>query len=495
MAHEDERELESDGGASGALGEGEETTTVREHPSGIDTEAEARLSELADANAPVEAMAREAESAEAPEAADFLESLGTERSSSLVNTMTDDAAAEALAYMQAPLAAGILEDLPAEEAAGYLGRMDPDDAADLLQALAKESADAILGVMPPRVAASLGALALYDPETAGGLMTTRVVRVPDDTTVAEAIRRIRDGAADDEDTFFYVYCVDDRGRLSGVVNLRNLLLAEPETPVEEVMSRDLVVLRAGMDQEDVAREFERYDHLALPVLDERERLLGVVTIDDVIDTIRAEQTEDALKQVGAGASEVVYDTVRAKLRSRTPWLVVNLGAALLAALVILQFEDSIQALPLLAVLMPVIANQAGNGGQQSLAVTLRGLILGEVRRQRVGELLVRETVFGLITGVLVGAILGAGIGVLGAMGALDGGWRLGVVAGVSMALSLGLGCLFGAGIPILMERLKFDPATASTVFLIMLTDMISFAAFLGFAALFHSWLIAEAGGG
>jgi magnesium transporter len=467
-------------------------TVVREHPTGVDTEAEQRLATLYDANASTAELVREAEAAEAPEAADFLETLERDDSVRLVHSMADEAAAEALAHMELPLAATILCDLPAPESASYLALMDPDDAVDLLQELEKPRADAILAELPPRRAAALGTLALYDPETAGGLMTTRVIRVPDDTTVTEAVRRIRASVEHDEEEFFYVFCVDDQGRLTGVVNLRALLLAQPETPIQEIMSRDLVVLRATMDQEAVAREFERYDHVALPVLDERDRLLGVVTIDDVIDTIRQEQTEDALKQVGAGPSEVVYDTVAKKLRSRSPWLVVNLGAALLAALVILQFEEAIAALPLLAVLMPVIANQAGNGGQQSLAVTLRGLVLGEVRRQRVGKLLLRETIFGFLTGVLVGAILAGGMAVLGALDLIDGDWKLGLVAGVSMAVSLALGCLMGTGIPLLMERLKFDPATASTVFLIMLTDMISFAAFLGLAAVLGSWLLPPA---
>ena len=465
-------------------------TIVRDHPTGVDTEAERRFAQLVETNAPTEEIAREAENADAADAADFLETMGSTESVELVNTMADASAAEALAHMQAPLAASILEDLPPAEAAGYLLRMEPDDAVDLIQALDKQHADAILAAFPPRKAAALGSLALYNPETAGGLMTTKVIRVPDDSTVAEAVRRIRSSKHED-DQFFYVYCVDNRGRLTGVVNLRNLLLNDPDTPIAQIMSTDIVALRAGMDQEAVAREFDRYDHIALPVLDEGDRLLGVVTIDDVIDTIRAEHTEDALKQVGAGASEVVYDSVRDKVKARAPWLILNLFAAMLAAIVVLQFEGAIQTLPLLAVLMPVIANQAGNGGQQSLAVTFRGLILGEIRRQRVGTLLFRETIFGLLSGLIIGVIFGAGIAFFGSVGLIDSGWRLGLVAAIAMTVSLAVGCLVGAAIPILMERLKFDPATASTVFLIMLTDMISFAAFLGLAAILSTWLLAE----
>lgn len=468
-------------------------TTVRDHPTGVDTEAEQRLTQLVEANATPEAIAREAENAEAPDAADILETMGSSESVEVVSSMEDEAAAEALAHMQPPLAATIIEDLPAAEAAEYLARMDPDDAVDVLQAVRGPVADAVLAELPARRAAELGTLALYDPESAGGLMTTKVLRVPDDTTVGEAVRRIRASAHEDE--FFYVYCVDAHGRLTGVVSLRALLLAEPDTPVAELMKRDLIVLRAQTDREDVAREFDRYDHVALPVLDDGDRLLGVITIDDVIDTIRAEHTEDALKQVGAGPSEVVYDTVREKFRARTPWLILNLGTAFLASAVVLQFEGAIQTLPVLAVLMPVIANQAGNGGQQSLAVTLRGLVLGEVRKQHVGKLLLRETLFGMLTGLVLGTILGACIAGLGSAGLIGAGWKLGLVAAGAMTFSISIGCLVGTGIPILMERLRVDPATASTVFLIMFTDTLSFAAFLGLASVFHGWLVSGTPGG
>lgn len=445
------------------------------------------VDQLLDDGASHEELARGIEAQQPADAADSLESLEPEDSARVLGEMHDHAAAEALAYMQAPLAVTVLRDATPEYAARLLRLMDPDDAADLLQALPVEMADTILRAMPRRAAARLGKLARYDPETAGGLMTTDFVKLRTEDTVERAIERIRREAEDAD--LYYLYAVDEQDRLRGVVNLRSLLLKPPGTRIDEAMNSDVVALKATLDQEEVARAFDRYDHVALPVVDDADRLLGVVTIDDVIDTIRAEHTEDALKQVGAGPSESVHETVRSKLRARTPWLVINLLTAQLAASIVLLFTDLIEAVALLAVLMPVVANQSGNAGQQSLAVTLRGLVLGEVRSQRVGRLLLRETAFGVIAGLIVGLVMGLGLVLLGLSGAIDADWRLAVITSVSMAGALAAGCLMGAGMPILMERWKIDPATASTIFLTMLTDSISFLAFLGLAWVLRGWLL------
>lgn len=450
-------------------------------------EGEEEIDRLVESGASHEEIARGVETREPADAADFLEGLEPEHSARVLGSMADQAAADALAYMQPPLAVTVLRDATPEYAAGLLRRMAPDDAADLLQALPVETTDAILRAMPRRAAAKLGKLARYDPETAGGLMTTDFVKLRTEDTVERAVERIRREAEDAN--LYYLYAVDDQDRLRGVVNLRSLLLAPPGTSIADAMDPEVAALMATLDREEVARAFDRYDHVALPVVDDADRLLGVVTIDDVVDTIRAEHTEDALKQVGAGPAESVHETIRSKLRARTPWLAINLLTSQLAALIVLTFHGLIEAVALLAVLMPVIANQSGNAGQQSLAVTLRGLVLGEVRPDRVWRLLSRELLFGMIAGLLVGALLGSGVLLMGSLSLIEADWRLAAITSVSMAGALAAGCLTGAGIPLLMERLKFDPATASTIFLTMLTDSISFFTFLGLAWLMRSWLV------
>ncbi|MHC4975060.1 MAG: magnesium transporter [Planctomycetota bacterium] len=451
-------------------------------------ESDEAVAALIEADAPIEEIARGVEEQDAPDAADTLEDLEPEASAEVVRQMEDESAAEALSHMDLALAATNLRDQEPSYSARLLGLMDPDDAADLLQEIPQEDADAILHQMPRRIAAKLGQLALYEPDTAGGLMTTDLIKLTDHDTVSEGINRIRAAAADDAE-LYYLYVTDAEGRLRGVVQMRSLLLSQPETRIADVMLTDIVALKTSLDQEEVARAFDRYDHLALPVIDDDDRLMGVVTIDDVIDTIRAEHTEDALKQVGAGASESVRETIRTKIRSRTPWLVVNLITAQAAAIVVLFFTDLIDKVAMLAVLMPVIANQAGNAGNQSLAVTLRGLVLGDIRKDRVSTLLLRETIFGLLTGMLTGAILGGVIVLLGTSGVIDIEWKIGIITALAMSGSLAAGCLVGTAIPIIMERFRFDPATASTIFLMMLTDMISFATFLGLAWLLQQWLL------
>lgn len=471
-------------------GEGE---TVYHHAERPVEGSDERIAALIQAEAPPIELARELETAEPADAADTLESLEPAESLSVIQAMSDEAAAEALAHMELPLAATVLPDLSPSEAARLLRLMEPDDAADLLQTLPREKAEPILRAMPRRTAAMLGKLALYDPKTAGGLMTTDFLSLKSSSTVNDALQYFRErGAMVEGSDIYSIYCTDEDGRLEGVLDIRLLLGADPEKRVSDLMNRDVEFFHPALDREEVARAFDRYDFLVLPVVDDDRRVLGVVTVDDVIDIIRAENTEDALKQVGAAPEERVYTTLRDKVKGRLPWLVVNLGTASLAAVVVMIFSGLVKQMEFLAVLMPVIANQAGNAGNQSLAVTLRGLVLGQVRTEQVWTLLFRETVFGLVTGLVTGVLLGMATALVMSPDLGDASWRLGAVAAVAMAGALAAGCFMGAGIPIVMERLKFDPATASTIFLLMLTDMISFAAFLGLAYALRGWLMAGA---
>ena len=456
--------------------------TVIQDPGDV-AEHEERIDALVGSDAPAEEVARHVELLDAPDAADTLERLETDDSVEVIDRMKDEAAAEALSHMQLPIALTIFADFSIEEAARYLALMEPDDAADLLQELPDERSRALLQRLP----AELGRLVQHDPETAGGLMTTEFVSLPVSGSVADAIESIR--RRPDEVIKDFVYCISAGGVLEGVIALRDLLLAAPSETVENLMHRDVDAMRPDVDQEDVAEIFDRYDYFTLPVIDENNRLLGIVTIDDVVDIIRAEQTEDAFKQVGAGVGEAVYSSLGQKIRSRLPWLLVNLLMAGLAAAVVFQFEYLIEEIAILAVMMPVIANQAGNAGHQSLAVTLRGLVLGDVSKERVAPLLLRETALGLITGFVTGGAMALVIWGLSSSGVIESSPRVGLVAMVAMTGALSVGCLIGTGIPLLMDRVGFDPATASSIFLTMLTDTAAFATFLGLASVLQQWLL------
>jgi len=471
--------------SSASPSQASDAVVLREADAPLDVDQ--RMAELVQEQATPEEAASVIETLPPPDAADTLEELEPEDSARILDAMEAERAAEALAEMERPLAASILQhDLEASEAAEILAQMEPDEAVDLLQSLPQPRAEAILRAMPRRKARALRALTRYDPETAGGVMTTDFLRLQEAWTVGQAREAIRQHP--DEIEYLDLYCVDEEGRLVGAVNIKSLLLARSGQPLRDVMERELVVLKPEQDREEVARIFDRYDYLTLPVVDEDRHLLGVVTIDDVLDIIRQENTEDAYKQVGAGPGEAVYSPIAKKVRSRLPWLTVNLITGSLGAVVISRFEPLIANVAFLAVLMPMIANQAGNAGQQSLAVTLRGLVLGEVRRGRIAPLLAREAALGAISGAIAGALLGLIVAGLGLGGLIDVPWQLGFVVAAAMTGALTVGCLVGAGIPLVMQRLGQDPATASTIFLTMLTDASSFFTFLGLAAAMHDVL-------
>lgn len=436
------------------------------------------------------ALATAMEKQEAPDAADALESLEEDEAAEVLSEMDDQLAADALAEMETPLAVSVVDDIVDENpsyAALLLELMAPDDAADLLQALDEKRRNKVLGAIDAPLAKRLAALLHYDEESAGGIMTTDFLALRDDWTVQKAVDFIRSSPVS-EDT--HSALVTDRtGKLVGMIPLRKLLLVKPAEQLRDLMETGIRSVTTDTDREHVAHEIDRYDHDMLPVVDAQERPLGIVTVDDVIDIIRAEHTEDVQRAVGAGAQEAVYSPLTTKIKSRFPWLLVNLFTSTVAAIVVLQFDDLIGSLAILAVLMPVIANQAGNAGQQSLAVTLRGIVLDEVRAARIAPLLAREAAVGLINGIIAGVLVGGGLALVNLFTWGDEHWRVGVVAGMAMTISLSIGCFVGTTMPIILRRHGFDPATGSTIFLTMTTDTISFLTFLGLARMFSHWLI------
>ncbi|MEM1165434.1 MAG: magnesium transporter [Planctomycetota bacterium] len=450
-------------------------------------EAEARVGRLIECDADAVELAPAIAEQEAPDAADSLERLAPEESAEVLAEMEDRAAAEALAHMEPQLAATVFPDLSDGDAAKLLQMMGPDDAADILHLLEAGRVGGLLGLMHPKRAAELRRIALDDPESAAGIMTTEIGVIREGLSIGEAIGFVKRHSATEDQTELYI--VDGEKRLIGAISLRDLLVQDDDRAVSEFMIEVHHPLPHDLDREEVARLFERYDLLTAPVIDPADRVLGMVTIDDVVDIIAAEHTEDALKQVGAAGDEAVYSTFGKKLRSRLPWLIVNLVTSQIAAAIILVFADLIELIPVVAAVFPIIANQSGNAGSQSFALTLRGLVSGEIRTDRLGRLLGREAAFGLIAGVIVGVIFACVVAGLGAIGVFESAnWRLGVVAGISMTGAMWAGCLIGVGMPIAMQRVGIDPATATSIFLTMLSDAISFAAFLGLVFLLREWV-------
>ncbi|MHC4651336.1 MAG: magnesium transporter [Planctomycetota bacterium] len=435
-----------------------------------------RVAELIEHTIDVPVLAEAVEQQEAPDAADTLETLAEEEAAEVLEQMDDRAAAEALAEMRSPLAAGVMQDLIDEELA-YAGRllqiMAPDDAADLLQAMEHSYREEALAAVPLASAAALRKLVGYDRESAGGMMTTDYVALREEMTVGEATEIIRGQGV--PEGVQHLLVVDDDGRLVGIIGFRDLLLSASGRRIGDLMQETVKAVRTGVDREAVAREFDRYDYAMLPVVDLDDRLIGIVTVDDVIDIIRAEQTEDVQKTVGAGAVEAVYSRLGEKLRGRFPWLGVSLVLTCLAAAVVLVFHDMISRYTTLAWLLPVIAAVVGNAGHQALAVTLRGIVLDEVRRGRVLPLVTREATVGLVNGAALGAV----IFLILMLPAVPGGsWQLGLVSGISITIAMVVGTLAGACIPLVMRRIGIDPAQSSAIVLILITDAVSFSTLL-----------------
>jgi magnesium transporter len=344
----------------------------------------------------------------------------------------------------------------------------------------------ILAAVPLGSAAALRKLIGYDRESAGGMMTTDYLDLRRDMSVGEATEIIRGQVV--PESVQHLPVVDDYGRLVGAVGFRDLLLSGSGRPIGDLMKETVKAVRPGIDREAVAREFDRYDYAMLPVVDLDDRLIGIVTVDDVIDIIRAEQTEDVQKTVGAGAVEAVYSRLGEKLRGRFPWLGMSLVFTCLAAAVVLVFHDMISQYTTLAWLLPVIAAVVGNAGHQALAVTLRGIVLDEVRPDRVLPLVMREATVGLLNGLALAAVIFL---VLMLPVVPGSSWQLGLVAGISITVAMVVGTLAGACIPLVMRGLGIDPAQSSAIVLILITDAVSFTTllFLSF------WLLGQVTGG
>jgi len=427
----------------------------------------------------VGALADAVERQEAPDAADTLEDLDEEEAAEVLEEMDAEAAAEALAEMKPVLAAGVIDDLFEEGKVDYAGHllelMAPDDAVDLLQALHDEKRHALLRVMKREPARELGELITYDRESAGGMMTTDFLALRENMTVNQAIDTIR--RVDIRENVTHALVTDDDNRLVGIVTLRKLLLSRPHDRIGDLMSRDVEAIVPDLDREAVAHTFDRYDYSILPVVDARGMLLGIITVDDVIDIIREEQTEDVQRTVGASAGEAVYSPLREKIRGRLPWLGASLGMMCGSASVVLLGEEMIERMPVIAFLLPAIAAVVGNGGQQAMMVTLRGIVLQEIRPDRVGPLLLREIIVGLFNGLLLGLAVFAVVLLLS--GFIDSAtWRIGLIAGTAMMVSMTAATLAGTGIPLLMKKAGIDPALASSIILIMITDAVSFSTLL-----------------
>src|SRR5262245_15503981 len=389
-------------------------------------------------------------------------------------------AMEALSEVGPEAGSALLATRPAEEIAKLAQEIPSDDAAALIDNLPEELSNAVLDLMRPKESRVVEHLLEYAEQTAGRIMNPNVFALNEDMTVGEAIVELQSNR--EVEMVFYLYVVDERRHLVGVVSLRRLLLVSPETPLKRIMTADLVSARVDTDQEEVARQVAAYNLLAIPVVDEENKLVGIITVDDVIDVIKDEATEDIYRLAGVSGDERVFTPAQESLRKRLPWLGVNLATAFLAASVVGIFTGTIDSFPILAVFMPIVAGMGGNAATQTLTVIVRGIALGELSWSNSRKALMKEAAVGIGNGMALGLVAAL------VAWATRGDPVLGVVLGTAMVINMFVAATAGVLIPLGLRAANIDPALASSVFITTMTDVFGFLSFLGLATIFAQYL-------
>lgn len=433
----------------------------------------ARLVQIGDMRRVARALAR----LDDVQIAGYLDNFEPREQDLVFQALAGDRRPNVLSAMRYEVAAELIGRLAPEEAAGLLDNIQADDAADILGRVDEAKLRQILARFDVEDAHELEELLAYGERTAGGIMSPDVFSIHHDVTIAEATRMVQT-ATDLPQHVHYLYVVDEHDRLVGVIGLRQLVRSKPDMPIHAVMETELVYVTADTDQEKVAELASRYDLVGIPVVDDQRRLLGVVTIDDIVDVLREEATEDILKMAGAGQMLVETRTFVASFRARMPWLLAAALGGLLVATSLQGFESAMQAVPALALFMPVVAGMGGNVGTQSSTIVVRGIAVGYVELNRLGRLILREIALGAALGAMYGVLIAAAAPLLGVTS--DDPFNLGLVITLGMVGSMVIAAAVGTSVPLLMNRLNIDPAVSTGPFVTTSVDILGL--------LFYFWL-------
>ena len=400
----------------------------------------------------------------AADIAEILEDLSGKERVLVLRCLSPEKAADVIEFAPDRLQKSILTTLLTQsEIAGILNEIAPDEGADLLEMLPDETGERALESVEPAQAQAIRSLATYDPETAGGRMTTEFVTVSPDLTIGEALELLRQSL--DLESVSNVYVLDGDDRLVGVLSMRDILEAEPAALVRDEMIRDVVSALVEDDQEDASRLLDRYDFASLPVVDDEHRLRGVITVDDAMEVLEEEAEEDIALIAGSGVV-TARDSVLRHLKFRLPWLFVTLAGGMLAVFLARQFKGSLREVPELSYFMPVILGMAGNVGIQSSTVMVRGFATGEMILGMATRTVMRQIVVGLVVGV----ICGVATGIVAAI--FTGMITMGYAVAISLALGITAAAFAGTVLPIACERLNIDPAVASGPVITTMNDLL-----------------------
>ncbi|MBT2217748.1 magnesium transporter [Virgibacillus dakarensis] len=390
--------------------------------------------------------------------------------------------------------ADLMEHIELDDTGEYFSEMDPrfasavlsemaiDDAVDILNEMEKDKVASFLTIMNKDAAEEIKQLLHYEEKTAGSIMTTEFVALNKRSTVAETMKQLKQEAPDAE-TIYYLYVVDEDKRLVGVLSLRDLIIADEDTLVRDIMNEKVVYVSVGRDQEEIAQMMKDYDFLAVPVVDFQKHLLGIITVDDILDVMDEEASDDYSKFAAISDVDSPESNPFKAAKKRLPWLIILLFLGMFTASLISMFEETISKVALLAAFIPVIAGTAGNSGTQALAVAVRGLATSEYGQGGKTRLMLKEAGTGLITGTACGIVIALVIFLW------KGQLFLGLLVGMTLLVALTVATLAGSVVPLIMDRMKIDPAVASGPFITTINDIISIMIYFGMATAFMQFLL------
>ncbi len=414
--------------------------------------------------------------------ADLIDNLEEQEKIRLFSLLEVEKASDVIPELSDASREQILEDISHKKLTEIIDEMDSDDAADVIAELPEAQARAILAAIEPEESQDLKKLLKYGEDTAGGIMQSELVSVSSDSTINSALNAVVQ-ASDDIEDVYNVFVVDRDNVLIGAIPLQKLITSKRHSPAIEAIDKTIPSVQTDVDQEEVARMFEKYDLVSLPVVDRGNHLLGRITIDDIVDVMEEESSEDIYRIAGLHENDNVFNEPIESIKKRLPWLYLNLLTALASVLVIGFFQNTIRVVIALAVFMPVVAALGGNAGNQTLILIVRGLALGEVTFENAKKAFYKQIIVGIVNGLAVGVV----IGVIAYL------WKgmpvLGVVLGLAMIINVFAGTLIGTLIPLSLKWLKADPALGSNIFVTAFTDAFGYLSFLGLATIFLKLLV------
>ena len=409
--------------------------------------------------------------------ADLIEYLSPDERLYIFELLDPDGAGEVLVEIEAPVQERILSDLDNQAISEIVEELDSDDAADLVGDLPPDRAKEIIEKLGDDVSQEIEKLLPYAEDSAGGIMALEFVAVKADSLIQEAIDTIRE-KREEVENIYYLFVIDDFDRLVGIISMKDLVLEPPERNISDIMNPNVISAHVNTDQEEVAHLVKKYDLVNIPVVDERHRLVGRITHDDIIDVIEEEADEDISLMAGVIHQEIAEESPMRISRARLPWLVVGLFGGILAAVVINQFESSLQTILALSFFFPVIMAMGGNTGIQAATVAVRGLATGDIRVVNIGKRIWVEMKVALINGLICGILLGMIVGIwLSDFG-------LGSIVALSLVLIVLNAGFIGAAVPLVLKRMNIDPALATGPFVTTSNDILSLLIYLGLVTFF-----------